>query len=457
MDFFTAPHLLGESAALVDDVNFAWFASTVPFIETKHSASCGNASLLLTRYIASEIVTEKKERASMLLLTWRRPASCPLCCSWDVYLCFPNSFFDCAYLKSWLFTPCVQLAVTKKMISRSAKKSFEGIKLWHYTIRLESSTEGDNKLIEFLCLQWLQILKCTSRAGMSTRCLLAKIQYHKVDVMQSVIAINIDSIEQMNEIWRFRGSRSIRGFKMDRQVSGEKDMPLYHPDNPWSTSNSLTAVYEWKEDKWSHYLCEGTDWIAVQEITQQNHLLTSHFLLKVSVSSCKSDRAASNTFVGVSFESIVSTRTWQSKIRGCGIRYPAKRTLESRRSWSRIKLPNVWSSFDKTNVPALGFLLSFMNDSLFSSLSSSHLHDSARSGTLMIFADMTDYKKIEASKSPKFAGWRSRLFCNEEVRKSRDTFSGSSLGCVFYHLFYLQWERCCEQSQSSSRLIPYSV
>ena len=35
---------------------------------------------------------------------------------------------------------------------------------------------------------------------MSTRCLLAKIQYHKVDVMQSVIAINIDSIEQMNEI-----------------------------------------------------------------------------------------------------------------------------------------------------------------------------------------------------------------------------------------------------------------
>lgn len=43
MDSFTAPHLLGEIAALLDDVIFAWFASTVPVIETQHSASCGNA------------------------------------------------------------------------------------------------------------------------------------------------------------------------------------------------------------------------------------------------------------------------------------------------------------------------------------------------------------------------------------------------------------------------------
>ena len=117
---------------------------------------------------------------------------------------------------------------------------------------------------------------------------------------------------------------------------------------------------------------------------------TSHFVLKASVSSCKSDKAASKTFIGVSFESIVSTRTWQSNIRGCGMRYPAKRTLVSLRSCSRIKFPRVWSSFERTKVPAFGFLLSGKKVSLFSSLSSSHLHESARSGTLMIFADMVD-------------------------------------------------------------------
>jgi hypothetical protein len=119
------------------------------------------------------------------------------------------------------------------------------------------------------------------------------------------------------------------------------------------------------------------------------HILTSHFLVKVSVSNCKSDNAASKTFVGVTFESIVSTRTWQSNINGWGMRYPANRTLESLRSWSRIRLPNVWSSFARMNVPVLGFLLSAIKESLFSSLSSSHLQESARSGTLMIFADIS--------------------------------------------------------------------
>lgn len=57
----------------------------------------------------------------------------------------------------------------------------------------------------------------------------------------------------------------------------------------------------------------------------------------------------------------------------------------------------------------------------------------------MIFADMTDHRKIEANKSPKFAGWRSRLFLNDEVPKSLDNFTGSRLGCVVSSIFYFIW------------------
>ena len=67
------------------------------------------------------------------------------------------------------------------------------------------------------------------------------------------------------------------------------------------------------------------------------------------------------TLIGVSFESIVSTLTWQSKTSGCGMRYPANLTEGSRSSWYLNKLPMVWSSLPKIKVPTYIYIYTFIN------------------------------------------------------------------------------------------------
>lgn len=96
-----------------------------------------------------------------------------------------------------------------------------------------------------------------------------------------------------------------------------------------------------------------------------------------------------NTWGGVSLESMVSTRTWHSMIRGWGRRYPAYLTLGSRSICMRRRLPMVWSSFFMTKVPAFGFLLSGLYTSLSASASSSQRHARNLSGALDMIQDNT--------------------------------------------------------------------